>query len=73
LVGAPAFHFLRNKCANGEVYNLTLRGGDHGSLGGIDIISANVYVHDVVVTNKDECITVKSLSLHLLIEQVYCN
>jgi rhamnogalacturonan hydrolase len=30
-------------------------------------------VHDVVVTNKDECITVKSLSLHLLIEQVYCN
>jgi rhamnogalacturonan hydrolase len=70
---APAFHLFMDHCNNGEVYNLIVRGGDHGGLDGIDIIGSNIHVHDVMVSNKDECVTVKSPSSYLLIEQIYCN
>ena len=73
LVDAPAFHLFMDGCNNGEVYNLIVRGGDHGGLDGVDIIGTNIHVHDVMVTNKDECVTVKSPSSNLLIEQIYCN
>lgn len=73
LIDSPSFHIFMDSCSNGEVYNLIIRGGDHGGLDGIDIIGSNIHVHDVMVTNKDECVTVKSPSSHLLIEQIYCN
>jgi hypothetical protein len=44
---------------NGQVYNLIIRGGNEGGLDGIDVWGFNVHIHDVEVTNKDECITVK--------------
>ena len=47
LVDAPAFHFTLDRCANGEVYNMLIRGGDHGGLDGIDVFSDNIWVHDV--------------------------
>lgn len=72
-VDAPAFHLFLDHCNNGEVYNLAIRGGDHGGLDGLDIVGTNIHVHDVMVTNKDECVTVKSPSSNLLIEQIYCN
>lgn len=44
----------------GEVYNLIIRGGNEGGLDGIDVWGFNMYIHDVEVTNKDECVTVKA-------------
>lgn len=59
LVDSPVFHFSLETCENGEIYNMAIRGGNMGGLDGIDIWSTNIWVHDVMVTNKDECVTVK--------------
>lgn len=72
-VDSPAFHFTMDTCENGEAYNMIIRGANEGGLDGIDIFSTNIWVHDVEVTNKDECVTVKSPSSYILIEQIYCN
>ncbi|KAK5790730.1 hypothetical protein VI817_008017 [Penicillium citrinum] len=73
LVDAPAFHFSLDTCSNGEVYNMAIRGGDSGGLDGIDVWSNDIWIHDVEVTNKDECVTVKSPSKSILVENIYCN
>ncbi|KOC16762.1 1,4-alpha-glucan-branching enzyme [Aspergillus flavus AF70] len=73
LVDAPAFHFSLDTCTNGEVYNMAIRGGNHGGLDGVDVWSTNVWIHDIEVTNKDECVTVKSPSKNILVENIYCN
>lgn len=73
LVDSPAFHFTMDTCTNGEVYNMAIRGGDHGGLDGVDVWSENIWIHDITVTNKDECVTVKSPSNNILIENIYCN
>jgi hypothetical protein len=44
---------------NGEVYNVIIRGGNEGGLDGIDVWGTNVWIQDVEVTNKDECVTIK--------------
>lgn len=46
-VDSPSFHFSIDTCTNGEVYNMAIRGGDHGGLDGIDVWSANMWIHDV--------------------------
>jgi hypothetical protein len=38
---------------------MIIRGASEGGLDGIDIWGSNVHVHDVEVTNRDECVTVK--------------
>jgi hypothetical protein len=38
---------------------MVIRGGNEGGLDGIDVWGTNIWVHDVEVTNKDECVTVK--------------
>lgn len=73
LVDSPAFHFSLDTNTNGEIYNMAIRGGNEGGLDGIDIWSNNIWVHDVMVTNKDECVTVKSPATNILIENIYCN
>ncbi|KAI7162641.1 Rhamnogalacturonase [Hortaea werneckii] len=73
LVDAPMFHFSMDTCDSGEVYNMAIRGGDMGGLDGIDVWSTNIWIHDIEVTNKDECVTVKSPSKNIIVEQVYCN
>ncbi|CAG7986486.1 unnamed protein product [Penicillium salamii] len=73
LVDAPVFHFSLDTCENGEVYNLAIRGGDKGGLDGLDVWSTNIWIHDVEVTNKDECVTVKSPAKNILVENIYCN
>ncbi|KXT01866.1 hypothetical protein AC578_2163 [Pseudocercospora eumusae] len=73
LVDAPAFHFSLDTCDSGEVYNMLIRGGNMGGLDGIDVWSTKIYLHDIMVTNKDECVTVKSPSSNILVENVYCN
>lgn len=67
------FHFVINNCTNGEAYNMAIRGGDWGGLDGVDVTCTNCWVHDIMVTNKDECVTVKSPSKNVLIENIYCN
>ncbi|KAJ9151315.1 Rhamnogalacturonase A [Pleurostoma richardsiae] len=73
LVDAPQFHLFLDQCTNGEVYNMIIRGGNEGGLDGIDVSGSNIWVHDVEVSNRDECVTVKNPSDHLLIEGIYCN
>ncbi|GKZ80866.1 hypothetical protein AnigIFM56816_005375 [Aspergillus niger] len=73
LVDAPAFHFVMDDCSDGEVYNMAIRGGNSGGLDGIDVWGSNIWVHDVEVTNKDECVTVKSPANNILVESIYCN
>ncbi|KAG8628161.1 hypothetical protein KVT40_004034 [Elsinoe batatas] len=73
LVDAPAFHLSLDTTTNGELYNLAIRGGNMGGLDGVDIWSTNIHAHDIMVTNKDECVTVKSPSKNILIENIYCN
>jgi rhamnogalacturonan hydrolase len=60
-------------CTSGEVYNMIIRGGNEGGLDGIDVWGTNIHIHDVEVTNKDECVTVKSPASYILIENIYCN
>lgn len=52
LVDSPSFHFSMDTCDSGEVYNMAIRGGDSGGLDGIDVWSTNMWIHDVMVTNK---------------------
>jgi rhamnogalacturonan hydrolase len=61
---APAFHLILDTCAGGKVYNLIIRGGNEAGLDGIDIWGFNIHIHDVEVSNKDECVTVKLLLLY---------
>ncbi|KAF7948939.1 hypothetical protein EAE96_008118 [Botrytis aclada] len=73
LVDSPAFHLILDTVQHGQVYNLIIRGGNEGGLDGIDVWGFNVHIHDVEVTNKDECVTVKNPSNHMLIENIHCN
>ncbi|OCL02402.1 glycoside hydrolase family 28 protein [Glonium stellatum] len=73
LVDSPAFHLILATCKNGEVYNSILRGANRGGLDGIDVSGSNIYIHDVEVTNKDECVTIKSPAANMLVENIYCN
>lgn len=50
---------------------MIIRGGNEGGLDGIDVWGSNIHVHDVEVTNRDECVTVKvcgSVSFSLYFE-----
>ncbi|PSR93629.1 glycoside hydrolase family 28 protein [Coniella lustricola] len=73
LVDSPQFHLTLDTCSNGEVYNTIIRGASMGGLDGIDVWGTNIWIHDVEVTNKDECVTVKSPASDILVESIYCN
>ncbi|MCJ1324566.1 hypothetical protein MMC10_001228 [Thelotrema lepadinum] len=73
LVDSPAFHLILDNSSNGEVYNLIIRGGNEGGLDGIDVSGSNIFIHDVEVTNKDECVTIKNPASNMLIQDIYCN
>ena len=57
---------MLDKCSNGELYNMIIRGGNEGGLDGIDIWGSNIHAHDIEVSNKDECVTVKVLHISIL-------
>lgn len=73
LVDSPEFHLIVQEGSNGEVYNMAIRGANIGGSDGIDISGNNHWVHDVEVTNRDECVTVKSPASNFLIERIWCN
>ncbi|KAG9002187.1 hypothetical protein FRB94_013194 [Tulasnella sp. JGI-2019a] len=72
-VDSPEFHIIVQTGSNGELYNLAIRGTNLGGSDGIDISGTNHWVHDVEVTNRDECVTVKSPASGFLIERIWCN
>lgn len=75
LVDSPSFHFSIDTCTNGEVYNMAIRGGNEGGLDGIDVWSNNIWVHDVMVTNKGQsrfCTTLRLTSTDLTICRRMC-
>ncbi|KAF3906743.1 Polygalacturonase [Arthrobotrys entomopaga] len=73
MADSPAFFIVVEQGSNGEMYNLVLHGHSEGGLDGIDISGTNHWVHDIEVSNKDECVTVKSPASNFLIERIYCN
>ncbi|RPA95795.1 pectin lyase-like protein [Choiromyces venosus 120613-1] len=74
LIDSPTFHMFHNDATNLEAYHITIRGGNKGGLDGIDLIcTSNCHIHHVEVTNRDECISVKTPSKNVLIEEIYCN
>ncbi|KAG9120651.1 hypothetical protein FRC07_003787 [Ceratobasidium sp. 392] len=73
LVDSPSFHFVVNDATNAEVYRITMRGGNQGALDGLDISGTNYYVHHIEVTNRDECVCIKSPSKQATIENIRCN
>ncbi|EED19646.1 rhamnogalacturonase, putative [Talaromyces stipitatus ATCC 10500] len=73
LVDSPKFHIVLDFALNVEAYHITVRGGNLGSYDGIDAIGTNYWIHDNEVTNRDECVSVKSPSHHALVENLVCN
>jgi hypothetical protein len=52
---------------------MAIRGGNLGGSDGIDVWGTNYWIHDIEVTNRDECVTVKSPANHIQVEQIWCN
>ncbi|KAI9058602.1 glycoside hydrolase family 28 protein [Trametes sanguinea] len=73
LVDSPEFHLVIQQGSNGEVYNMAIRGANLGGSDGVDVWGSNYWIHDVEVTNRDECVTVKSPSNNILVERIWCN
>ncbi|CCL98195.1 uncharacterized protein FIBRA_00189 [Fibroporia radiculosa] len=69
LVDSPEFHLVVQDGSGGEVYNLAIRGADIGGSDGVDVWGDNYWIHDVEVTNRDECVTVKSPASNILVER----
>lgn len=73
-IDSPTFHLVFNGVSNLEAYHITVRGPSIGGTDGIDLIcDENCYLHEIEVTNRDECLSVKSPSQNVLIEDIYCN
>ncbi|KAI0830349.1 rhamnogalacturonase [Trametes gibbosa] len=73
LVDSPEFHLVIQAGSNGEVYNMAIRGANMGGSDGVDVWGSNHWIHDVEVTNRDECVTVKSPANNILVERIWCN
>ncbi|KAH6891513.1 glycoside hydrolase family 28 protein [Thelonectria olida] len=73
LVDSPKFHIVFDFAVNLEVYHLTIRGANLGSYDGVDVVGTNYWIHDIEVTNRDECVSIKSPSSHALVENLVCN
>ncbi|KAL9625061.1 MAG: hypothetical protein Q9160_000790 [Pyrenula sp. 1 TL-2023] len=73
LIDSASYYLVFDTCSNGEIYNLILRGISIGETDGVDIWGTNIWAHDIEVTNGDECVTVKSASRNILIENIHCN
>ncbi|CAI0644902.1 unnamed protein product [Colletotrichum noveboracense] len=73
LVDSPKFHIVFDFAVNLEAYHLTIRGANLGSYDWVDVVGTNYWIHDIEVTNRDECVSVKSPSNHALVENLVCN
>ncbi|KAJ0269909.1 hypothetical protein COL940_012080 [Colletotrichum noveboracense] len=71
LVDSPKFHIVFDFAVNLEAYHLTIRGANLGSYDWVDVVGTNYWIHDIEVTNRDECVSVKSPSNHALVENLH--
>lgn len=73
-IDSVAYYEFFEECTNGEIYNLLVRGSTKfGVTDAFDISGENIWVHNIEVSNGDECVTVKSPAKNFLIESIYCN
>ncbi|CAK5265543.1 unnamed protein product [Mycena citricolor] len=71
LYDAPMFHvtiFGNNNLA----HNMMIRATHVGETDGFDMSGNNNYVHDVIVENGDECVTVKTPTNGFVAENIQC-
>ncbi|KAF4536996.1 Rhamnogalacturonase b protein [Lasiodiplodia theobromae] len=73
MVDSASYYSVFDSCSNGEIYNIIIRGIQIGATDGVDVWGENLWVHDVEVSNGDECVTVKSPAKNFLIESIHCN
>ena len=73
LVDSPSYYVVLDNVRNGEIYNMILRGITVGMTDAFDVSAVNTWIHDIEITNGDECVTIKQGSHNVLVETVYCN
>ncbi|KAJ5658402.1 RGase C [Penicillium longicatenatum] len=74
LVDSPAYYVVIKTCTSLEAYNMLIRGvSTIGETDAFDVSGSNIWVHDVEITNGDECVTVKSPSSNFRIGSIFCN
>jgi len=73
LIDSPMFHLTIDNGNNTEIYDITVKGENHGETDGVDISGWNNHVHDCHITNRDECVTVKTPTHNILVENIFCD
>jgi rhamnogalacturonan hydrolase len=73
LIDSPAFHLVLSGITNSEIYDIRVRGWEIGGTDGIDVNGENIYIHDIHVSNGDECVTTKNPSHNITVERVFCD
>jgi len=72
LNNSPMFHLTLIGNDN-EIFRIVVTADNIGETDAFDISGNNNYVHDVEVTNGDECVTVKNPTTNFLAENVICH
>jgi rhamnogalacturonan hydrolase len=72
LINSPMFHMTVNG-NNNEISNILVDADIIGTTDAFDVSGDNNYVHDVEVTNGDECVTVKTPTNNFRAENVICH
>jgi len=72
LNNSPMFH-LTMIGNNNEIFDIVVIADKIGETDAFDVSGDNNYVHDVEVTNGDECVTVKNPTTNFLAENIICH
>jgi len=72
LNNSPMFH-LTLIGNNNEISNMVVIADNIGETDAFDVSGNNNYVHNVEVTNGDECVTVKNPTTNFLAENIVCH
>ncbi|KAJ3242617.1 hypothetical protein HDU81_000062 [Chytriomyces hyalinus] len=72
LINAPMFHLTLDRTNDSIVDGVSIKADHIGTTDGIDIAGNNNIVRNVSVENGDECVTVKTPTNGVLIENITC-
>ncbi|KAH9819216.1 family 28 glycoside hydrolase [Melampsora americana] len=72
LYDAPMFHLVVSLGKNIRIHHFEIHCLNIGATDGINVSGSDIYVHDVVVENGDECVTAKSPMVGLKVRNVQC-
>ena len=70
---AQYFAVFVSAATEAEIYNLAIYQPAIGGVDAIDVSGQRIWVHDILASGMDECVTIKSPSSTVLVEQLYCN